>query len=206
MNEQSISSISFVISAAYTFTFANAVFFMIAIDPTASFGAANIGYDYQRVICGIICMVMTLRFFFGNNQYIYEVMNSKRGAWKKFYQFSFIAIQSVILLVSSYFIRDTELFVWTMVLLFGVEVLWYLLTFLVDREGVWPTSPEKENERIPFLVAELFNFGFFAGVLVLSWLTDDRSTFWLNWVFLLFAANTYHDLKKNMPYYMGSTS
>lgn len=203
MNEQSLSSISFVISAAYTFTFANAIFFMVAVDPNASFGIGNIGYDYQRLLCGIMCMVMALRFFFGNNQYIYEIMNSQRGAWVKFYQFSFIAFQSVILLVSSYFIQDTELFVWTMVALFGVELLWYVLTFIVDREGVWPNSRE---ERISFLVAELFNFGFFAGVIVLSCLMSDRAAVWLNWVFVLFVVNTVYDLRKNMASYMGSSS
>lgn len=202
MHEQSLGSISFVISAAYTFTFANAIFFMVAIDPNKPFGIENIEFNLERLMCAVICMVMTLRYFFGNNQYIYDVMNSNKNPWVKFYHFLFIALQSVILLISSYFIPDTNIFIWTILILFGVELFWYLLTFIVDREGVWPND---QNKRIDFLIAETYNFVFFAGVIILTCVIDDSNLKLISLVFMLFLINTIYDLKKNMSSYMGSS-
>lgn len=207
MNEQSIASTSFVISAVYTFTFANSVFFGIAEDPTKSFSPTNVSFVFQHIVCGLMCIILTLRCFFGNNNYIYNVLKKDElNHWVKFYHFSFIAIQSVILLISSYYVQTPFQYAASLVLFFAFELLWYLLTFAVHRDGVWMADP---IERREMAVAQFYNAVLAGGIIFVSWSLDvwsDQAVTgtWLFWVIVLFAANTAYDAYKNMPGYMGT--
>ena len=202
MNEQSTNSINFVISAAYTFTFANSLFFMLLADAEKPVSLENIDLTASKTAAGLICLTMSLRFFFGNNNYIYAVMiDPSRGPWQKFYQFWFIALQSVILLFASYVINQPRVFVATIILLFVVETVWYIMTFVVDPEGV------KNNEGdldMPFLRAQVTNFLFWAfSVLLYCNLRESADALMLG-VLMIFALNTAYDAWKNMPGYMGT--
>lgn len=200
MNNQSLNSISFVISAVYTVTFANTVYLMTVNDPSQSFSLNNMVWMTDRIICGIISLVMTLRFFFGNNQFISDIMlNTSKSPWLKFYHFCFIALQSMVLLICSYNVQDRVNFVYGIISLFGIELIWYILTFIVDKKSVWADKPE---ERIPFFYAQLSNLGFVIGVLLISTFFSHYNLIWLWVVFLLFLINTIIDLIKNMPTYM----
>ena len=201
MNSQAISSMSFVITAAYTVTFANSIYLMCVKDQNVPFSISNTAFDIERVCCGIIAIVMTFRYFFGNNQYLDEVMNdAKRGPWVRFYHFSFIALESVVLVVSSYSIRETSTFVCSVTWLFVIEVVWYLLAVWVDRRGV---LPEDASVRRSFLVAQSANVGFVIGVVGASILLSAGSRWWLMTIILLFAGNTTIDAIRNMRAYMG---
>jgi len=203
MNSQSINSISFVINAAYTFTFANAIFLITTDNPSAGFNVNTISFTLERSLCGIICLIMTLRFFFGNNQYIADVMaDSTRTAWQKFYQFSFIAIQSIILLISSYSINDTIFFISSIAILFLVENLWYVLTYFVDSVGIKNDDGTIDQK---FFLAQLINAVYWVGSFIILHYCSSNPTLALILVFVLFIANTVWDAKKNMPYYMSAS-
>lgn len=201
MSNQAGDSIGFVISACYTYTFANSIFFMITSPGSESFSLDNIEFSWARTICGVMCLVMAMRFFFGNNQYISDVMNdAHKSPWRKFYQFAFIALQSAVLLISSYFIPNTEAFIAVIAGLFFIEILWYALSILVDPSSV---LLENEQDRRAFLIAEMVNGGFLVGVCVVWWLVPAPVETKLLLVFVMFAINTVHDAMKNMPNYMG---
>lgn len=202
MSNQATASMSFVITAAYTVTFANTVYLMVTKDPAQPFSVANMEFSLPRIICGCIAFIMTMRFFFGNNQFIDDVMNDPlKSPWKKFYQFAFIGIQSAVLLVISYSIPRQAEFVYGMIALFGIEILWYLLSFLIDRSSVWGDS---SKDRMQFLFAELNNLLFVVGCVLLCLFFNVQNLMWLLLVFGLFVINTIHDAWKNMPAYMGS--
>ncbi len=200
MSNQSSNSMSFVISMAYTFTFANAIFLITTDDPTGNFDPNNITFELERSICGAICLIMTLRFFFGNNQYISDVMDDdSRGAWQKFHQFFFIALQSVILLISSYAIPYTVKFVQLTTALFVIETVWYAITFFVDPCGV---RSKDGSVDVDFLKAQIFNFWYWVSSLI--FLSIDVGASLLSvFVGIIFIINTAWDVRKNISYYMG---
>jgi len=201
MASQSLNSISFVISAVYTVTFANTIYLMTVKDPMIPFSLENMQWDYNSVICGVISLIMTLRFFFGNNQYISDVMDSDvKTPWIKFYHFMFIAIQSVVLLITSYSIPNKVDFISGITSIFIIELLWYIVTFFIDRKGVYPDDKKARND---LLIAEISNFGFIICVVVVTFFINTSSIWWLFLVFLAFIINTAIDLRKNMPIYMG---
>jgi hypothetical protein len=200
MNSQSLNSISFVTSAVYTVTFANTIYLMTVKDSSISFSLSNMSWSIDRVLCGIISLIMTLRFFFGNNQYISDVMSDKsKLPWVKFYHFIFIAVQSIILLICSYSIPNYISFINVITCLFSIEVIWYFLTMVVDKKGV---LPDKKEDRKAFFYAEMTNLGFVVGVFLLSLFICKTNILWLWLVFLLFLINTIIDAKKNISVYM----
>jgi hypothetical protein len=200
MNSQSLTSISFVITATYTVTFGNTIYLMTVSDGSAPFSLNNMQWSTEKVICGTIALIMTLRFFFGNNQYIADVMlDQQRTPWVKFYQFFFIAIQSVVLLLCSYTIPQSTLFVNGITALFSIEVCWYLLTMIIDKKGVLPDDP---RERWAFFYAELWNLAFVASVLISNLIFEEKDVWWLCVIFLSFLINSAIDAKKNMKAYM----
>jgi len=191
---------TFIITVAYTGTFANTLYHMLISDLSKRFSLANIEFSLANLLCGAISLIMVMRFFFGNNQYLSEVMqDEERSPWVKFYQFFFIAMESVILLIGSFSIRNQRTFVYVITALFIFEVVWYFLTMLVDRKGVLPDDPK---QRWGFFWAEMTNAGFVVGVVGLSLTMDQNGIGWLWGVFGLFLANTVYDVKKNMGSYM----
>ena len=202
MHSQSLSSIAFVITAVYAVTFANSIYLMTVSDPDIGLSLTNIEFEVERSICGVIALILTLRFFFGNNQYIADVMRDvTRTPWVRFYHFLFIAIQSIILLIASYSIADSSTFIYGITGLFGLEVLWYFLTMLVDRKGVLLDDPK---ECRAFFWAEMTNIGFVAGVALVSFFLPDTSIWWLLSTFMLFLLNSAYDARKNMATYMAT--
>lgn len=197
---QAQSSINFVISAVYTVTFANTIYLMTVDNPEKPFSLINISWNLERVMCGIMALIMTLRYFFGNNQFIADVLQDKhRTAWQKFYHFFFIALQSIILLICSYTIRLYIDFIIGITWLFAIEVMWYFLTMLFDKNCV---LPQKKDERIAFFFAEMSNLAFVAGLLLFPLIYCERDIIWLMFAFFLFLANTFIDVKKNINSYM----
>lgn len=202
--EQSISSISFVINACYSYTFANALRYMVLEDVAMGFSVSNLGFDWSRLLCGSICLILTLRFFFGNNNFIVEIMTDQEcGPWLRFYQFVCIVLQSIAILLSSFFVADPVYFVLVIGGLFVFEVVWYGLEFCIDRRVVWP---DDRSERMAFFLAELTNFGFVAWILAGFWLFSSWGDLWLLYIFVGFILNTSYDLKVNMKSYMGHKS
>ena len=198
MNSQSLSSISFVISVVYTVTFANTFYLMTVKDITIPFSLNNMAWQIDKILCGIISLIMTLRYFFGNNQYISDVMSdSSRPPWIKFYHFSIIALQSIVLLICSYSISESISFVYGITSLFAIEVLWYLLALRIDRKGVWP---DNKDSRMNLLYSELSNLSFIIGIVIVS---NIACGVWILYLaFLLFLLNTAFDAKKNISTYM----
>lgn len=202
MNQNSISSINFVISAAYTFTFANSFFFMLLVDPSKDVDPSNVELKFAKIGCGTICLIMSLRFFFGNNTYIYDVMcDSSRSAWQKFYQFIFIALQSVILLTCSYVVGQPRIFVYAIATLFVVETVWYGLTFVIDPVGVRCRDGTIDTA---FFRAQITNLLFWASSFLFCWLFSGKDNWLVGMVLISFLLNTAYDVWKNMPQYMGA--
>lgn len=201
-HSQALSSITFVITTIYTVTFANAIYLMSVADRSEDFSLRNLEFDPSRIACGTVALVMTARFFFGNNQYVADVMvDSTRSPWVKFYQFFFVALQSIVLLVCSYSVPDPPYFVLGIAGLFALEVFWYFLTMVVDRKGV---LPDDGLQRRALVRAEMTNLGFVIGVgLVSIWLEVGGAP-WLGCVVALFAVNSAYDFHKNMATYMGN--
>lgn len=200
MPSQSSGSITFVISAVYTVTFANSVYLMTVNDSSAPFALTNMKFTIDKTLCGIISLIMTLRFFFGNNQYIHDVMEDKsKSPWIKFYHFIFIAIQSVVLLVCSYSINDYVAFIYGTCGLFAIEVFWYFLTMLVDRKGV---LPDDKQACLSFFYAEMTNLLFVVSVLIVSLFVEKSTGTWLWLAFVAFLINTIIDARKNISTYM----
>jgi hypothetical protein len=199
MGNQSINSMSFVISAAYTFTFANSIYLITTNDPGSDFVPSAMSFTLERTMCGLICLVMTLRFFFGNNQYIADAMEDRRRSpWQKFFQFFFIALQSVVLLICSYCIPNTIAFISAMAFLFALESFWYVLTYFIDSVGI--KTADGRIDR-PFLFAQLSNAAYWiVSLAILKFVSNPQFAIFL--VFLAFIINTVWDAAKNMRYYM----
>ena len=67
MTKHSLTSSSFVINAMYTYTFGNTLFLMSVKEGTQSFAYKFVEISPPRILCGIMMLIMTLRYFFGNN-------------------------------------------------------------------------------------------------------------------------------------------
>lgn len=200
MMGSAVTSISFVITAIYTGTFANAVYQLVTFDEAAVQLRFRDSLTLGNYLCALICMVMALRFFFGNNNYIDDLFTAKRTAGVRLYHFSVIAIQSLVLLGSSYLIRNPQVFSTWLIILFAIEVGWYI--------GCWAFVPEAVQERSGAVNRELLKNEFANGGLVLGallvnwnlWGSPDSIAIALA---LLFAINTTVDLHVNLRSYMG---
>ena len=201
MNDLSITAILFVINAAYYYTFLNAAIYAITKDISKPLSIDNVELVAPKLACGVICLIMTLRFFLGNTKYIADIMkNPAKKAWIKFYHFIVIWAESFILLISSYFIPSRGIFVAITTGLFLAEVVWYALTGVIDSDSV---TEEEQIGRPAFFLAQMTNGIFIFGV-VLSYLAlGVDSPWWIYVVSILFLLNTAFDLHKNIHSYMG---
>lgn len=201
-NDQAMSSMTFVISAAYTVTFANSIYLMSVKDENVPFSISNMQFCVERALCGCFSLIMTLRYFFGNNQYLDGIMkDQQRSARARFYHFGFVAVQSVILVVSSYSIRNTWTFISCITLLFAIEVIWYLGALIVDVNGMWMCD---RNVRNGFLLTEATNVGFVLGVMISRYCLSRRPNLCLAFIVLFFLWNSAIDLVCNLESYMGT--
>lgn len=204
VRSHALRSMWFLITTIYTGTFANIVYLMLVEDTSQRFSFSNMAFSIEPIICGTIAVILTLRFFFGNNEYLENVMmDPEKSPWVRFYHFSFIGIQGLILLITSFSIRNTSIFIYGIIGLFILELLWYLITMIVDTEGV---LPEDQEALWGFFRAEMTNLGFVVGVGILTLLMEPGQFGWLFSIFILFLGNTAYDVSQNMEIYMTPTN
>jgi len=194
----SATSINFVITAIYTVTFANAIYQVIHVDNGNAVEFRD-GVSTTVLLCASMCMIMALRFFFGNNNFMDYVFSSSEGSLRRFYHFLVTVLQSLILLGSSYLVTNPYEFIRWLTVLFCVEIVWYGGCLLFSRSSI---SDEMGLDR-KLVKNELANGGVavtsFLGLVTLE--SDPEALAWV--VFAVFILNTAVDLKHNLSSYMG---
>jgi len=185
----------------YTYTFGNTLFLMFVKEGTQSFAYKFVEISSSRIICGAMMLIMTLRYFFGNNSFLTKVLDEQnnKGPWVRLYQFSSILLESLLLLATSYLVPDPIRFVYCFTALMAIEVVWYVLTRAIDKESVVLADPAANKA---FFWAEMTNAGFVAGVILVSEVSCTKGVAWLTAILVLFLANTAYDAYNNMPSYM----
>lgn len=144
-------------------------------------------------------MIMALRYFFGNNNFMDYVFSSSEGPLRRLYHFLVTVLQSLILLGSSYLVTNPYEFIRWLTVLFCVEIVWYGGCLLFSRSSI---SDDFELDR-KLMQNELANAGV-AVTAVLGLVTLDSDPETLVWVvFAVFTLNTVVDLKHNLSSYMG---
>jgi len=199
IKSESASSIGFVIGAIYTFTFVNAVYNAVRLDPDAGFALSNVTFDWVRLALGAMCLVTTLRFFFGNNIWVAQVLHSERSPWVKLYQLAFIGLESSLIAMASFEVSRPRSFLAVFGLVFLVESIWFALTHLVDRPSVaWGEF----RDRRSFYIAQALNLAMWIAV-ALGLLVFQRNQWLVAFVGMPFAVNTAYDLRVNLAQYLG---
>lgn len=196
------NSIGFLINASYTFTLANALFLMVALDPNKSPSLDNIQFDLKNLVCGGICFIVALRFYLGNNNYIFNVFASKnKSPWKKMYHLIFILAEGVFILLLSYAVQKYISFIGLIAILFWFEVVWYAITLFVDPDSLNESSGTID---LGFLKAQMTNLilALGASALYVFKVEQPQSIVILA---LLFATNTGFDLRENASTYVNPT-
>jgi hypothetical protein len=200
MAKHALTSSSFVINAMYTYTFGNTLFLMSVKEGTQSFAYKYVEISAPRIICGSMMLVMTLRYFFGNNSFLTKVLNdSAKKPWVRFYHFICILLESLLLLATSYFVPYSTKFVYSLTALIAVEVFWYVFTRAVDRDSVVLADTSAHRA---FFWNEMTNAGFVASVAIVSAVSCTKGLAWLIAILIMFLANTAYDVYNNMPSYM----
>jgi hypothetical protein len=198
----SVSSISFVITAIYTGTFANALYQVLEFDEKAVHIQFRSEITTSALICVAICMIMALRFFFGNNNFIEGLFARKISSVRRLYHFSVTSIQSLILLGSSYLIRNTITFTKWLIVLFAFEVIWYVGCLLWDRAAI---SKPTGKLDMPLLKNEVANVMMAGGGCIALIAATGHPKVLISIVAILFGVNTVIDLRVNLKSYMGET-
>lgn len=196
----SINSVSFVITAIYTITFGNSVIQILEFNDVERIIALRQGTSLPIVLCSLICMTMTLRFFFGNNNYVDKIFSTPTPSIHRLYHFAIIAIQSLILLGSSYVIRNPVNFVIWICVLFVVELIWYLGCYLFIRGAISETDG-KLNRLLA--LNEIANLGMVLGVVIPLFIFGLTNNYLIYLVTLIFIINSSIDIKVNLDNYMG---
>ncbi len=86
MKEATKSSLSFVITVIYTYTFGNAIYRVIEFDSATSTIQLVDGFTWVHGMEAVVCVTMALRFFFGNNSYIEHLFSSSIAPIYRLYQ------------------------------------------------------------------------------------------------------------------------
>ena len=200
MKETTTSSISFVITAIYTFTFGNAVYRVFDVDEVSSIIVFRDHITWVHMVFMVVCITMSLRFFFGNNSYVAHLFSISLSPWKRLFHLSIIIIQSLILLGSSHLIPNQTEFCRWIFWLFSIELVWYITCLLFLREA---TRDQEGKLNVSLLVNECAN-------LVMAIMAVIATSLWLEYPTLMavaftaiFVLNTMIDLKVNLPAYMG---
>lgn len=199
MNTSS-TSFSFVITAIYTYTFANVIMRVLRFDEVYSSIALQDGINGYVVVSAAMCMIMTLRFFFGNNNYVDELYAKTTSAKSRLFHLATIVVQSLVLLASSFLIRNQADFFGWLSLLFLVELLWYLISFAFTRPSV---SSESRRLNSSLLWNEIANLMMFAAALGGACLAPNHPFAATLLVAVVFSANTLIDARVNLDSYMG---
>jgi hypothetical protein len=196
------NSVNFLISAIYTVAFGNAVLQVISYDNTSISISISKGIDSSIIICASICVVLSLRFLFGNNNFMEHLFESKSGTLARLYHFLVTMGESVILLASAFLVKKPYIFIKWIAVLFAIEVAWYLGCLLFAKEA---TTNGDGRLDMGLLANEIANFVMAAGFAVALWSAAGNQQV-MAWVACgLFVANTAVDFKNNMSKYMGVT-
>ena len=200
MNSASSASINFVITLIYTVTFGNAVYQIVEYQETPAVLRMRPDITAGALVCAGMCMIMALRFFFGNNRFMEDIFANPHPAGQRLYHFLVTSLQSLVLLGSSYLIRNPPRFIRWLVLLFSVEVLWYLGCLLFIKSAV----RDKQGAIASHLfVNEMANI-VMAGGASMFLLAQGLPPNWLSFlVGFIFLGNTAIDLWANLSSYMG---
>lgn len=196
----SVSSISFVITAIYTYTFGNSVYQIVGFNEKAQDIEMRAGTDSVIIICALICMIMALRFFFGNNNYVDEMFSKPSSAVSRLYHFAVVSGESLILLGSSFLVRNPHKFLLWIGILFIVEDVWYIGCLICFRGAV---SGDDGTLNKPLLANELANLIMVLGAIAGYTVTSLSQQAIVYIVAALFVVNTAVDLKVNLKGYMG---
>lgn len=196
----SASSISFVITAIYTYTFANAVFRVLEFNEALAEIQVRAGTTWSFSMCMAVCLTMALRFFFGNNNYVDRLYVQTIAPGKRLYHLTVIVVQSLILLGSSYLIRNPARFFAWVAALFAVEVLWYVLSALFVRDAVTKTDGTVDK---PLAVNEAANLAMALGAFTAAGLWSSNPRTAITVAATAFALNTIIDFRVNFRAYMG---
>lgn len=194
------TSIGFVITAIYTGTFANAVYQVLEFNETAITIQLRTTVTVSVLLCSAMCMIMAMRFFFGNNNFIEDLFTKPRSVGERVYHFLITTIQSLILLGSSYLIRNPPEFIKWLVLLFAVEVAWYVGCLVFARTSV---RGKDGRLNLPLLANEIANLSMATGATIVLLSLGKYPNVSAYVVSALFVANTAVDLKVNLRAYMG---
>ena len=196
------NSVNFLISAIYTVSFGSAMLQIVHYDSDL----VTIGF-YQNIssaviVCAAICVVLSLRFLFGNNNFMEQLFDSPSGTIVRLYHFVVTVGESLILLGSSFLVKKPYIFVKWIAVLFAIEVAWYIGCLLFVREAT-KTDAGRLDRRL--LANEMANLALAVGFGGLLWTTVGHQQV-LTWVACgLFVANTAVDFTNNMSKYMGVT-
>lgn len=195
------SSISFVINAIYTFTFGNTALIVLADPTSGNFSLESIALDVEAAVCGLVALTLTVRYFFGNNVFIAEVFtDSSKNEYARLFHFITVATQSVMLLVASFEVRDTEQFFLIVASLFVLEAIWFAVCHLVDKPSV------ADSGNVAPLSDWIFQLFGVSVAAIIVWFYVSSSSFapWeVGVVAFLFACDTVEDLRENLKGYMG---
>jgi hypothetical protein len=199
----SVNSISFVITAIYTGTFANSVYQLLQFNDKVADIQFRSDIDLPRLLCALICMVMTIRFFFGNNNYVDSIFATPQSATRRLYHFATIVGQSLILLGCSYLIRNPAKFDMWIAILFATEIAWYAGCLVFLRDAI---SDEIGRLLRPLAFNELANVLMALGAFLSTKVAFHDPNSATYGVAALFAMNRAIDLGVNLKAYMGATS
>lgn len=158
------------------------------------------GTNVVTVMCTLICVIMALRFFFGNNAYIEDVFSKPGSAISRLYHFTVVSIQSLILLGSSFLVKNPEKFILWLGILFFVEVLWYIGCLIFLRGAI---SNEARRLDRSLAVNELANLIMAVVAVSVRHLPPETAVYISTAIFM---GNTAVDLKINLKKYMGTES
>jgi hypothetical protein len=196
----SVSSISFVITAIYTYTFANALLQILEFNAKAQNIQFRAGTNVETIVYALICMVMALRFFFGNNTYIDNIFSSPSSAVSRLYHFTVISLQSLILLGSSFLVVNPPKFALWIAALFFSELFWYLGCMLFLRKAILDDQGRLDKRLAKNEIANFVMAGAALAAFIITRVPQQALVYILAFVFVV---NTIVDLQINMRKYMG---
>lgn len=193
------TSINFVVSAIHTATFGNAIYQVVAFDSGHATLGLRTGSGFATLSCAAMAMILALRFFFGNNNFLDEIFRGSSSAGLRLYHFAVTVTQSLVLLGCSYLVRNPPSLVLWLAILFFVALLWYVGCIVVAPASVFDASGEFQQ---PLARNEAANVVLALGALV-AWSTLDQIVWQIVVVGSLFLLNTLVDLHSNLKRYMG---
>jgi len=146
-------------------------------------------------------MIMALRFFFGNNNYIAGIFSKPSSTISRLYHFTVISGQSLILLGSSFLIRNPHKFALWIAGLFLSEVLWYIGCMIFFKEAI--SNEAGQLDRL-LRVNEAANLAMTLAAGIAGSIKPLSPGTAIYIVTAVFICNSVVDLRVNLKKYMGA--